>query len=80
MIVLLLPHGFTDTDKKNHRTQCNTVSSPSGFEAIPVWTVLYSAANDPQTGNDLEIGLQMIPAESHWNDPRCGPQMIPPEN
>ena len=35
-------------------------------------------ANNPQTGNDTQIGLQMIPNRKY--DPRCGPQMIPPEN
>ena len=35
-------------------------------------------ANDTQTGNDTQIGLQIIPNRKY--DSRCGPQMIPPEN
>ena len=34
---------------------------------------LYNTANDPQTGNDPQIGPQIIPSPM-W------PQMIPPEN
>ena len=39
-----------------------------------VFVELYSAANDPQTGNDPQIGPQMIPNRK-WSP--CGPQMIP---
>ena len=58
---------------------------PSSQMSIPVHTVvqLYSASNDPrrQMIPRLELVLKL---DCRWsrtaNDPRCGPQIIPPEN